>query len=299
MPFSFHSHSGQFCRHAKGTLEEVVLAAIQKGFRVYGLTEHVPRYRTCDLYPEEVEADMTVEDLEKTFEEFVTEARRLRDKYREKITLLIGAETEYIVPEDAKKSNHLKHVYSLDYLVGSVHHIQEIPLDFDLDTFERCLQAFDHDNEKLIAAYFDAQYEMLYHTRPLVVGHIDLVRLWRSHWRFEEENWKRVERNIDFVIGYGGIFEINSRAWKKGLPDAYPFRDVLKCILEKGGRITISDDSHGPGDVGMHYDKLFTYLKEMGINSIHYLNLNKEGKTVIQELTNLDGDAFWTKLAQW
>jgi histidinol-phosphatase (PHP family) len=54
MPISHHSHSGQFCRHAKGLLEDVVREAIRQGFHTYGLTEHVPRYRTADLYPEEV-----------------------------------------------------------------------------------------------------------------------------------------------------------------------------------------------------------------------------------------------------
>lgn len=51
---SHHSHSGSFCCHAKGTLEEVVLEAIRQGFTTYGLSEHVPRYRVQDLYPEEV-----------------------------------------------------------------------------------------------------------------------------------------------------------------------------------------------------------------------------------------------------
>jgi histidinol-phosphatase (PHP family) len=54
MPISHHSHSGQFCCHAKGSLEEVVQEAIRQGFRTYGLSEHVPRYRPADLYPEEV-----------------------------------------------------------------------------------------------------------------------------------------------------------------------------------------------------------------------------------------------------
>jgi len=54
MPFSHHSHSGQFCKHASGNLEDVVREAIRQGFEVYGLTEHVPRYRLEDLYPEEV-----------------------------------------------------------------------------------------------------------------------------------------------------------------------------------------------------------------------------------------------------
>lgn len=54
MPHSHHSHSGQFCKHASGLLEGVVLEAIRQGFEVYGLTEHVPRYRLIDRYPEEV-----------------------------------------------------------------------------------------------------------------------------------------------------------------------------------------------------------------------------------------------------
>lgn len=53
MPYSHHSHSGQFCGHAKDTLEEVVQAAIAKGFHTFALTEHIPRLFE-DFYPEEV-----------------------------------------------------------------------------------------------------------------------------------------------------------------------------------------------------------------------------------------------------
>lgn len=53
MPFSHHSHSGQFCSHATNTLEEVVKHAIEKRMEVFALTEHMPR-KEEDLYPEEV-----------------------------------------------------------------------------------------------------------------------------------------------------------------------------------------------------------------------------------------------------
>ena len=53
MPISAHSHSGQFCKHAFSTLEEVVLRAIGVGFTHYGLSEHMPRYDPGDLYDEE------------------------------------------------------------------------------------------------------------------------------------------------------------------------------------------------------------------------------------------------------
>lgn len=59
MPYSFHSHSGQFCKHGYGLLEDVVKEAIRKGFHVYGLSEHMPRYSETELYPEEIEVKMS------------------------------------------------------------------------------------------------------------------------------------------------------------------------------------------------------------------------------------------------
>ena len=53
MPYSHHSHSGQFCNHAANTLEEVVKNAIVMEMEVFALTEHMPR-EDGDLYPEEV-----------------------------------------------------------------------------------------------------------------------------------------------------------------------------------------------------------------------------------------------------
>lgn len=53
MPFSHHSHSGQFCGHAENSLEEVVQTAIEKKLEVFVLTEHMPREEE-DFYSTEV-----------------------------------------------------------------------------------------------------------------------------------------------------------------------------------------------------------------------------------------------------
>lgn len=58
MPHSHHSHSGQFCRHAKDSLADVVAEAERKGFTTFGLSEHCPRYREVDLFPEEVRFEL-------------------------------------------------------------------------------------------------------------------------------------------------------------------------------------------------------------------------------------------------
>ena len=61
---SLHSHSGQFCQHAHGTLEEVVLRAIELKMKVFGLSEHMPRSRSQDLYPEEVHISNKLSNLQ-------------------------------------------------------------------------------------------------------------------------------------------------------------------------------------------------------------------------------------------
>ncbi|KAK3816430.1 MAG: Polymerase/histidinol phosphatase-like protein [Benniella sp.] len=330
--FSFHSHSGQFCMHAKGTLEEVVQSAIQRHFTIYGLSEHMPRYRVEQLYPEELH--LTTTDLERMYDQFLQEAARLQQKYRSQISLLIGLETEFFGPESVQYVQRLRQPHrqspwtttittttevsttspplvtlpQVQYIVGSLHHIHGMPLDFSQELYLKALEEVGKGSwETLFREYFDAQYEMLQGLEPEVVGHLDLVRIFfgaipRHHHHHhhdcaEEDNedlsnenqsilpqsglteelWGLVKRNVDFVIAYGGLFELNSRAWKKGLADAYPQRDILEYILSNNGRVTLSDDSHGPDDVGMFYNpELKRYLEEMKIEQVYYLASNDE-----------------------
>jgi histidinol-phosphatase (PHP family) len=52
MPFSHHSHSGEFCpSHAQNTLEQVIQTAIEQGMEVFCLSEHMPRSQN-ELYEE-------------------------------------------------------------------------------------------------------------------------------------------------------------------------------------------------------------------------------------------------------
>ncbi|KAJ2747466.1 hypothetical protein GGI20_000455 [Coemansia sp. BCRC 34301] len=293
MPFSFHTHSGQFCRHASGDLEDVVRAAISKGMLVLGLSEHMPRSRAQDLYPEEEEHGMTPLDLQTAFEAYVSEARRLQAKYLGQISILIGAETEYITSSSLSEAKQLRLTHRLDYLVGSVHHIDEMPLDFSKGGYDRMVEArFGGDRAAMFRRYFDQQLEMLQALQPEIVGHFDLVRIFHPYAQgvedpllaVDDEVRRRASRNIDYVISYGGIFEINSRAWKKGLGGAYPQRDLLAEIVHKGGRVTISDDSHGSEDVGMYYGRLLGYLQEMGVHDLYYLQAREDGQEGVQAL---------------
>lgn len=155
--------------------------------------------------------------------------------YKDQINILIGAEIEFISKDYAQHVDKLRNVYKSDYVVGSLHHVNSIPIDFSPELYAEALgQAKTLKN--LYMQYFDEQYAMLKSVQPEVVGHFDLIRIFADQkladsTLLEPQVWERVVRNIDFVIEYGGLFEINSRSWKKGLVDAYPQRDIIKVAF--------------------------------------------------------------------
>ncbi|KAG6876070.1 hypothetical protein C0993_005738 [Termitomyces sp. T159_Od127] len=309
MPYSHHSHSGQFCKHAKGTLEEVVTESIRQKFEVYGLTEHVPRYRPEDLYPEET--GVSLAELSSQYDRFLDEAQRLKAKYASQITLLVGLETEYITGSDLDNlESLLERVGSrVEYIVGSVHHVNTIPIDFDLATFQKALGSLDtgsgvhNQQEAFLSMYFDAQYELLRRFHPEIVGHFDLCRLYNPGLMFADHPaaWVKAERNIKFAIEYGALFELNAAAFRKGWDSAYPGRDVVELILKHGGRFALSDDSHGPHAVGLNYHRLPGYLKEVGITELWYLQssavANAGGRNVqaVKAQDNWQEHNFWRR----
>ncbi|KAI0088399.1 Polymerase/histidinol phosphatase-like protein [Irpex rosettiformis] len=285
MPYSHHSHSGQFCKHAKGTLEEVVQEAIRQGFETYGLTEHVPRYRTQDLYPEE--EGMALDDLYKTFNDFLDEAHRLKGIYAGQIKLLVGLETESISSVDLDRLEEVLKIHAgrIEYVVGSVHHVNGIPIDFDKPTYERALASFaasestpgqsEDDARKTqmtayLSSYFDAQYELMNRVKPEVIGHVDLCRLYEPALHFIDypEAYEKLKRNIMFATDYGAVFELNAASLRKGWTDAYPAEDVIAIIKECNGRLALSDDSHGPHAVGLNYGRMADYMRRVGVEQL-------------------------------
>ena len=181
------------------------------------------------------------------FQAFLDEAHRLRDVYSSSLRLLVGLETEHISTPDINGLSRLLEVHKgrIDYIVGSVHHVNGIPIDFDFDTYRRCLDNIplpahvtdsmeaDQGQERLglfLDMYFDAQFELLNNFHPELIGHIDLCRLYTPDLRLRAfpRAWAKLERNVKFAIAYGALFEANAAAFRKGWHTAYPGDDVAE-----------------------------------------------------------------------
>ncbi|GKZ35172.1 histidinolphosphatase [Aspergillus brasiliensis] len=280
MPFTHHSHSGQFCPgHAKDNLEEIIQLAISKKFHTFCLTEHMPRHEE-DFYPEEIEAGDTESSHVANEAAYFAEATRLRTKYADQIKILIGFEIDWIRPASRQLIEESLSRHPFEFFMGSVHHTLTVPIDYDRPLYEKARALAGGTDELLFEAYFDEQLDMLKQVRPVVVGHFDLIRLKsddpdRSFQEYPRV-WEKILRNLDYVVGYGGLLEVNSAALRKGMKEPYPNGEICKEFLARGGRFCLSDDSHGLEQVGLNFHRVVPFMEQVGMSRIHYLELAKE-----------------------
>lgn len=164
---------------------------------------------------------------------------------------------------------------NIDYFIGSVHHIHEIPIDYDTAFYVKARDAAGGTDEKLFEDYFDSQYEMLKALKPKVVGHFDLIRLLSDepnrNLRELKAVWEKAVRNLKLIVEQGGLMEINSSALRKGLEEPYPTRSICEEYLKMGGKLTLSDDSHGIAQVGTNFERAFEYLESLGVKELFLL----------------------------
>lgn len=154
-----------------------------------------------------------------------------------------------------------------------------MPIDYDAALYARARAAAGGTDERLFEDYFDAQWEMLRALRPKVIGHFDLVRLLSEEpdrdVRAWEGVWGKVIRNLKVVIEQGGLLELNSAALRKGLKEPYPGRAICEEFLAMGGKLTLSDDSHGVDHVGTNFGKAVEFLESLGVQEVWLLEAGK------------------------
>jgi len=295
MPYSHHSHSGQFCKHAKNTLMEMFAAARARRMRVFALTEHLPRPNAADLYPEEREANLDPAKLSAQFEDFVRAAREIQRQADTAAAsdpqtphVLVGFEGDWIRSDESAAviRGLLSRPQGFDFWLGSVHHVRTIPIDFDRPTYEHAREACGGTEEALFLAYYEAQHEMLVALQPPVVSHFDLIRLLsddpgRTMGDLGNGSvWTQIKENLNVIRTYGGLLEINSSALRKGLAEPYPRLEICREWVRLGGDFILSDDSHAVEQVGVCYDQVQTFFAQLGKPTIAYLA--REGGRVMR-----------------
>lgn len=243
---SHGGHSAAYCEHAQDPLKSIVEEYVRQGFTHVCLTEHIPPPEDRFLYADERKAALTARSMQRRFGAYFKEARGLAGHYQKiegATNFTVGFETEWYGRSPDKWLTSLIEGHAPDVIVASNHHVGSIPIDYDEQEFKR---AVEHCGslERLFAAYYDEQYELLCFLAenvscPVVVGHLDLI------YKFAPEKVSGLEplisRNIAFAMEQEYLIEFNSRG---GFPREEIWKELSKA------KVTTSDDSHAVADVG-------------------------------------------------
>ncbi|HUW62026.1 MAG TPA: histidinol-phosphatase [Candidatus Bathyarchaeia archaeon] len=298
-------HSGEFCDHGRGTLREIVDAAIARGYHTFGVTEHGPRFHERYLYPEEAAMEWDIEKVQRDFEAYARESAELVKKHEKMghppqralrsatggvptFCLLRGFEAEVVPPGDyAGLMNDIRKRHKFDYVVGSVHWVNDVITDHSKAKFDKAA-AKCGGQEALAVKYYEQMAEMAEALRPEVVGHLDVLRKYASPREAVETPRARdaARAALEAICEHGCILDINTGGLRHGLRSPYPAPWLLRmAVHEFGIGVCFGDDSHSPEDVGAGILETRQYLIDNGVEHITYLA--REGTAIVRRTASL------------
>ena len=283
-------HSGEFCEHAEGTLEEVLEAAVASGYHTFGISEHVPRDAARFLYPAEREKGITVEHLEIDFGNYTRTVGELADQFSDRLVVLRGLEIE-VVPAVGYRESMITYRQSgdFDYMVGSVHHVDEVSIDGPMEEF-RLIRNDLGGLEALAIRYYETVSEMVEALHPEVLGHLDLLRKNAGAEAILDTPAIRheVDGALEAARACGAILDLNTAGYRAGLGAPYPAPWLVKRAHAMGLTFCFGDDSHGPSQVAAGIDEARAYLLKNGVKQITVLARTEGNRSVEKRVVPLE-----------
>ncbi|MCR4579230.1 MAG: histidinol-phosphatase [Treponema sp.] len=283
MKINMHTHS-TWC-DGKNTAEEMLLAAIKKGFDLLGFSSHC--FHPLD--PAFYEAfDSLWHIPSANIEAYTAEIRRLQEKYADKIKIMLGFEADYFESSQYGSAIPDKKNYSIykpDYLIGAVHFVNTDKGFYTVDHHaevikENLIKLYSKadgqiDGKQAVIDYFEAERQMLKKGNFDILAHPDLLRKRNGQLKIfcEEDSWykEQIKETVKEIAKAGVITEINTGAIARGaMDDTYPSKYFLDLLYEKGVPVCINSDAHTTDGLDCAFDRATQTARKAGYKELIY-----------------------------
>lgn len=243
MRVDLHNHT-YFCNHATGSMREYILKAIELGIDVYGFSEHAPMD-----FDQHYRLDLTEVKL------YENEVLSLKEEFCQNIDILLGYEVDFM--------QHIPMLDTIlkakvDYLIGSVHFLDGWGFDNPefIGTYE------NSDIDKIWQDYFDCIEAMAKSNLFDIVGHLDLIKIFKY---LPKKEVNLIAKNAMNAIKKANmVVEINPAGFRKPINEQYPTRKLLEMCFELDIPITFGSDAHAVEQVGFCYENAVEIAKKIG-----------------------------------
>ena len=250
---NLHTHT-TYCDGAD-TPEQMILAAIEKGFGSIGFSGH--SYMFYSNYT----LQMTPQKTEK----YKAEIAFLKEKYRDKIDVFCGLEFDMYSKVDLS---------GYDYLIGSVHYLklgnEYVGFDRSSDEVKRIVDTyFSGDGMRYAKAYYGELAQLPFYGDFDIIGHFDIISKHSDSVKLFDENAVEYKSMVleaaDALRGKIPIFEVNTGAIARGYRiTPYPTVSIIKELQRMGFGVCISSDCHNAKYLDCGFHEASAILKECG-----------------------------------
>jgi histidinol-phosphatase (PHP family) len=247
---NFHTHT-IYC-DGKDSPEDLVIAAIKKGFTALGFSGH-SFFEIDKSYSMSPEAEV----------QYFDKITALKEKYKGQIEIYCGIEQD-IYSEKPK--------FPYDYIIGSVHNIYKngeyLIVDGSISEYNNILEKYYNGNFDLFAKdYYEVVSTLAEKTNPSIIGHFDLIlkNMERVGYTPTPEYYNYAKAAVLKLLKHNIPFEINTGAMARGYRTSpYPDFQILKFICDNGGSVIFSSDCHQKDNLDFGLEKAKETAKKAG-----------------------------------
>ncbi len=177
----------------------------------------------------------------------------------------LGLEVDY-EPAREEETRQILAPYPWDYIVGSIHFIDQKGIDGEPSLVEEVgvEEAWRRYYEMLGRAAASGLFDTL--------AHPDLVKM---HGPEIPWDWSAVAESLE-----GVRVEVSSAGLHKPHGKLYPNAELLRQAKERGVEMTLASDAHIPQNVGRDLDRAIGHAKDAGYDTVTVF----EGRQARQEL---------------
>ena len=227
MLISYHNHTNW--SDGRPTISELIAGARDAGVTELGISDHfaiTPDGKFPDWSIQADKIDAYVEDI-------LQAAQNTND-----ITIRLGVEVDFF-PETLEESINILRPYPFDYIIGSVHFINEFTIDLNSDSWKEISQ---EERNKVWQTYWHHIAAVAQSGYFDLIGHFDLPKKYKFYP--DVDLTAEALAALDAIAAANAAMEINTSGWHKPVREAYPGLFYLTQARRRNIPILINADSH-------------------------------------------------------
>jgi histidinol-phosphatase (PHP family) len=229
-------------------------AATAAGISELGVSEHIHRFRqSLEVWDHPYWREQAVDDID-AYCAFV----------REETDLRLGLEVDF-VPGREELIQSLIERCGLDYVIGSVHFLGDVAVDFDrYDIWEQ-----PRSPEDVWQRYFETLAAAARSGLFDILAHPDLVKMWGSARPAAPGDPRRFyEPALEAIAQTRIAVEVSTAGLRKPVGEIYPAPAFLEAAVAAGAPIALSSDAHLPEQIGFRYGEALELLEAAGVSEL-------------------------------